>query len=415
MISGRDIIFISSIEWDFLWQIHQEIALQFALAGNRVLYIENTGIRSPRLKDSGRIIRRLRRWIRSLFSHGVREVLPSIFVTSPLVMPPFSASASRFLNRHLLIPRLRRISQKLGFNDPLLWAYLPTDTVVDLVRLLSKPHSVVVYYCGADFTLLASNAQQCRDHETELLKLSDLVLTTCSRLAERCRRYNGKVHIIPAVVNLDEFSLIENHEAATNPGTNLFSGLPRPIIGYVGGLHRFIDHELLFEVMRRRPDWSWIFVGAITSDMNKLAAMPNAHFIGQRPHASLAQYIKEFDVCLVPYVNNASTATVVPMKVNEYLAMGKPVVSTMLPTVCDFNDRHRVLITAPNQAEEFLKAIEDALSLPNDAEMSRRRREVAELGNCKIVLKTISQWLELALHEKSSPPATIESVVVPST
>src|SRR6266480_3218608 len=99
-VSAQDIIIISSIEWDFLWQVHQEIAFQFAATGNRVLYIENTGIRAPALQDAGRVASRLKRWAGSFFSHGVREVLPNIFVVSPLVAPPFGSGVSRFLNRH---------------------------------------------------------------------------------------------------------------------------------------------------------------------------------------------------------------------------------------------------------------------------------------------------------------------------
>jgi hypothetical protein len=74
MITGRDIVFISSIDWSYLWQVHQEIALRFAQAGNRVIYIENTGVRSPGLSDAGRILLRLKSWAKSLPSRGLRQV-----------------------------------------------------------------------------------------------------------------------------------------------------------------------------------------------------------------------------------------------------------------------------------------------------------------------------------------------------
>ena len=83
MITGRDIVYISSIEWTFIWQQNQEIAIRLARAGNRVLYIENTGVRSPGLGDASRIVSRLKRWIVSLGSRGVREVAPNLFVCSP--------------------------------------------------------------------------------------------------------------------------------------------------------------------------------------------------------------------------------------------------------------------------------------------------------------------------------------------
>jgi hypothetical protein len=89
MIKGRDIIFISSIDWDDQWQAPQELALRLTKAGNRVLYIENTGIRAPGLRDARRIKRRLKHWAGALLRRrSVRMVLPELGVLGPLVLPP---------------------------------------------------------------------------------------------------------------------------------------------------------------------------------------------------------------------------------------------------------------------------------------------------------------------------------------
>ena len=118
MLSGRDIILISSIEWEFNWQGHQEIASRLARAGNRVLYVENMGVRSP-----------------------------GLYVCSPLILPPFGSSTRHRLNRHLLLPLVLRAARSLRFEQDVIWTFLPTDTVATLVRMLSKPRGVVVYYC----------------------------------------------------------------------------------------------------------------------------------------------------------------------------------------------------------------------------------------------------------------------------
>ena len=89
MITGRDIVIISSIDWSFLWQVHQEIALRFARAGNRVFYIENTGVRAPRFSDARRIVSRLRNWSKSLRSERAGQVADNVSVISPLMLPPF--------------------------------------------------------------------------------------------------------------------------------------------------------------------------------------------------------------------------------------------------------------------------------------------------------------------------------------
>jgi glycosyltransferase involved in cell wall biosynthesis len=411
MITGRDIIFISSIEWNFLWQIHQEIASRLAKAGNRVLYIENTGVRSPGLRDAGRIALRLRHWIRALRSHGVREVAPNIYVTSPLVLPSFGPSWRRLINRRFLLPIIKRTARKLGMNDPLLWTYLPTDTAATLIHMLRTKNSVVVYYCGADFSQLTPSVEQFRQSEAAILEQSDLVFTFCSQLVEHCRKWNDNVHIVPAGVDMDAFPAKEinhndgEHSSAVFTSTKLaveqtFQSLPRPVIGYVGGLHKLVDYDLLVEMARERPQWSWVFVGPVQAEVGDLAKLPNIYLLGQKSHRDLVHYIRHFDVCLIPYLNNSSTATALPLKLNEYLAVGKPIVSTDLPTVLDFNLKHKILITSASKPEYFLQAIEQALCLHDDEDTIARRREVAALGDWQACLNSMSEWIEAKMREK---------------
>jgi glycosyltransferase involved in cell wall biosynthesis len=412
MISGRDIVFISSIEWNFLWQGHQEIARRLAAAGNRVLYLENTGVRSPGVRDAARVAFRLKRWSAALRTGGLREVAPNVHVCSPLVLPPFGSRWRRELNRRLFLPLIQRNARRLGFRDPLVWTYLPNDTTLDLIRSLRR--SAVVYYCVADFAQLTPHPDKLRAAERELIELSDVVFTQCSALTEMCRASNPNVHIFPSGVNLEAFPLDEEKTAASMKSQtvadeetiaasdeSLLRDLPKPIIGYVGGMHRHVDFDLLKEMAAARPAWSWVFVGAMQSDAAGLGQLSNVHLLGQKPHDKLAGYIRRFDVCIVPYVNNAYTETVVPTKINEYLAMGKPVVSTDLPTVREFNAKHHVLTTSPARAENFLLAIERALRLPVDRETALRRRRVAELCEWGAQLASMSDLIEESIAEKS--------------
>lgn len=292
----------------------------------------------------------------------------------------------------------------MGIKDPFLWTYLPTDTAMDLINLLATPSSLVAYYCGADFSHLTAQPQSLRRTEDQLLRRADFVFATCDELLDRCRAVTPNVQPIPAVIDLEQFQLHgpQSPGGSFSPDNDIPSSWSHPIIGYVGGLHRFVDYALLEKMARARPNWSFVFVGARSADSNGLETLPNVHLLGQRPHSTLSQYIREFDVCLVPYLNTEGTATVVPMKINEYLAMGKPIVSTDLPTVCDFNDRHRILMTVPNDAELFLKAIDQALRLPCDTATVRTRLEVAQLGDSKALVRTISQLFEARLKEKTS-------------
>ncbi len=415
MISGQDIICISSIEWDFLWQGHQEITKRFADAGNRVLYIENTGVRAPGIKDASRVWARLKRWTRSLGSSGVREVASNIYVCSPLILPPFGSGWQRRINRKILLPAIRRAARRLGMRGDVIWTYLPTDTALDLINQLRAPHSVVVYYCVDNFAQLTPRVSQLKQSEQAVLESSDVVFATHTALAASCAQWSRNVHVFPFGVDLKAFPLEKKARGASSDNSSngargqlsesVLPELARPVIGYVGGLHRHIDFRMLAEMARARPLWSWVFVGAIQTELTEFAALPNVHLTGQKPHGELVRYIREFDVCIVPYAESLYTATVVPTKINEYLALGKPVVSTKLPSVCEFNRRHDVLLTAAQQAGEFLHCVEEALRSPKDERTIERRREIAALGDWGATLARMSDLIETEVQAKKSAAA----------
>lgn len=405
MLTGRDIIYISSIEWNFLWQPHQEIALRLARAGNRILYIENTGVRSPGLGDAGRVLSRLKSWMGSLNSRGVREVAEGVYVCSPLVLPPFGSPVRKLINRHLLLPLIRRAARKLEMRDVLIWSYLPTDTVLDLIKLFRNQRSATIYYCMADFFQLTPNAAEIIESERLLVEQSDLVFAQCTKISNRLIKWANRVDIFPPGVDLEAFTFASNSVNIANgpksePAIENLRTLARPIIGYIGGLHRHVDFDLLAQMADARPEWSWVLVGPLQTSAEKLDGHPNVYLEGLKPHEELGSYLQRFDVCIVPYLKSAYTETVVPVKVNEYLAAGKPVVSTDLPTVLEFNERHRILITADNKCKEFLEGIEAALQLPNDLGMIARRREVAALCDWNVQIEAMSKLVETTLDEK---------------
>src|SRR5256714_13215897 len=142
MLTGHDIILISSIEWEFNWQGHQEIASRLARAGNRVLYVENMGVRSPGLRDARRVAQRFFHWAGSLLDGGVRQVSPVLYVCSPLILPAFGSRILHELNRRLLLPLLLRAVRSLRFDPDIIWTFLTTDTADALHRHLPKTSGV---------------------------------------------------------------------------------------------------------------------------------------------------------------------------------------------------------------------------------------------------------------------------------
>lgn len=415
MLSGRDIILISSIEWDFNWQGHQEIATRLARAGNRVLYVENTGVRAPGLRDARRVAQRFFHWAGSLADGGVRQVSPGLYVCSPLILPPFGSALRRRLNRHLLLPLLLHAVRHLRFDPEVIWTFLPTDTVVSLLRMLKRPRAVVVYYCIADFAELSPHRERILRSERSVIEMSDLIFAQGRRLAEHCAPGGGEVEIFPFGVNLNRFTKAGGNgnggannsaeggadAARRGAASDFMSALPRPVIGYVGGIHKFFDVGLLAEMARARPEWSWVLVGPLQTPLRELRRMPNVYLAGPKAHEELPEYIRGFDVGIVPYLSNGYTATVVPTKINEYLAMGKPVVSTDLPEVSSFNVRHGVIITSPNRPREFVASIETALRSAGEESVVNRLLDVAALNDWETRSERMSQLIERELRRKA--------------
>lgn len=406
MLRDRNIICISGIEWDFNWQNSQEMCSRLAAAGNRVLFVENMGIRAPGLKDAGRVWKRLLNWSQSLRTQGVRQVGKNLYVCSPLVLPPFGAK--RGVNARLLLPRVVRAARRLGMHDALVLTYLPTDTALDLVKQLRTPRSVVVYYRIDNLAALTPHAEELRLSERAMIETSDLVLANSRELACLPSELSDNVHVFPPSVNLDAFTPEANGDgphARLDPevreSVEHVRRLSHPLIGYIGAISNHINGELVEESVRCRPEWSWVFVGPGDAPLKELGDLPNVHFVGQQPHHSLADFIREFDVCIIPYRLNSYTATVVPTKLNEYLAVGKPVVSTNLPAVRHFDELHGVLTISDDVPENFLRAVESALKQSGEQEAARRRAAAA-YGDWDKRLAEVSALFEAAFKAKGA-------------
>jgi glycosyltransferase involved in cell wall biosynthesis len=323
-LSGRSIVLISSIDWGFLWQGHQEIAVRFAAAGARVFFVENTGVRTVRPSDAGRIVDRIRRSIIGQ-PRGERRTR-DVTVVSPLVLPFPRSRIARAVNERLLLPRLARTLREAGASDPVLFTFLPTPTARRLIELVRTPRSVLVYWCIADFRELSDLGSELIEAEAAIVRSADLVFVQGRAFADRFARVNPRIHTFQFGVNLERF------DVALPPADEVRS-LPRPVIGYNGGLHRHVDVGLIEKLADAFPHGSLVLVGPLQRNAEGLAARRNVHLLGQRPFDQLPALIAGFDVGLIPYVRSAYTDTVFPTKLFEYLAMGVPVVSTDLPEV----------------------------------------------------------------------------------
>ncbi len=392
MLKNENIICISSIDWDFIWQGHQEIMSTLAKNGNKVLFIENTGVRMPGLRDVFRIRDRINNWFKGV--KGIRKEADNLYVFSPLVLPFPYFGAARWINKHLILSILDRWIKVMNFSDPIVWTFLPTPLSIDIADNIVK--KFFIYYCIDNFSVSSGTAKKIKKSEKRLLKNIDLVFVTSGELYNYCSRYNDKVYKFPFAVNFKEFEKVRLEGA---PIPKEFKNIKSPIIGYVGGVHKWIDQDLVKYLAEKYPRYSFVFIGPLQADVSKLQVFKNIHFLGKKEHGKLPFFIKYFDAGIIPYLISEYTNNVYPTKLNEYLALGKPVVSTQLPEIIEFNKDYGNIVYVSEGKEKFGEHINKAINEDNQI-LKARRIEVSKDNSWESRIEKMSRLIQEEIEKK---------------
>lgn len=353
MLAGRDIICLASQSWDSHWCTPQQICSRLA-PKSRVLYVEP--LRSPLWKvrkaatQSREEAGPPRQAARNLWV----LTLPSVFV--PLALYRRLPFLRRF-NNALMSRLVARASKTLGFEQAVVWVYMITHQGAALM----SQSPLTVYDCIDEWAGATSDPALKRffsQLDRQLCTDADVLFLGSNQLAAPRRALNDCHALVPQGVELAHF-LPPDDAAATMPPE--LAALNKPIIGLVGVLNRErIDIELLRHLARSRPQWSIVLVGPVWEglDVAALEQHPNIHLLGNKPRELLGRYLAAFDVCMLPYLLNDFTRNIFPLKLFEYLAAGKPFVSTPIPACEEFPGLIR---TAPDHAS-FLTAVDQALA-----------------------------------------------------
>ena len=230
---------------------------------------------------------------------------------------PYSRIA-QWINRVLMVQSLRRWMRAVDFSRPVIWTFLPTPLAHELINHLDP--SLTIYYCIDDLASSSPEARKITSSEQAMFRRADLVFVTSEKLRQKASRDSSKVHFFPFAVRFQSF---EEARLGPRQAPDDIASLPRPVVGYVGGMHQWIDQDLAADVARRLPDVTFAYVGPPQCDLSRLEACPNIKLLGGKPHAMLPHYIREFDVGLVPYRLSDYTSNVYPTKLNEYLVDGR--------------------------------------------------------------------------------------------
>jgi glycosyltransferase involved in cell wall biosynthesis len=392
-LTERGIVCLSSIDWEFNWQGHQQIMSTLAERGNHVLFVENTGVRIPNLRDLPRLVARVRNRLRS--PGALRRERERLDIHPPMALPFPYSKVARAANRTILLRQIRRWMRATGVRKPILWTFLSTPLVLDLIQGIRPALSV--YYCADDLPETSEGARKILQSETQLFREADLVFVTSERLRARAAGSRSQVDLFPFGVDLAPF---ERAREANGPPPQEIAALPRPMIGFVGEVKRWIDQALLIEVAARMPHASFVLVGPAGIDVSHLARCPNIHLLGPRPHTEVPHYLKAFDAAIIPYRLTSATEAIYPAKLNEYLAMGLPVVSTPIAELVRLDASHAGMIFLAGTAEEFARALGEALH-SRTAEATARRVEMARGNSWALRIDRMIALVEEALAART--------------
>lgn len=329
-LSNQNIICFASSSWEAMWVNPQHLMSRLAKS-NRVLYVNNIGLRSPKMR--GADVKKAYERLKGFFG-GLRQPIQNLWVYSPIFFP--FLRTKKFigrLNDRLLLMDIKSYEKKLKFSSPILWIFLPTACGMK-GKLGEK---FVVYHCVDDYAANPGvDPNRIRELEKRLLKTADLVFVTSKTLYEDKKRFRGKdIHFVENVVDVEHF--LQGVRRAELPDD--MKNIPRPIIGYQGNISSYkTDLKLIEHIARARSDWSVVLVGPVgwgdpDTDVSALKALKNVFFLGQKSFDELPKYVANFDVCIIPFQVNESTNKSFPMKLFEYLASAKPVVSTALESI----------------------------------------------------------------------------------
>lgn len=334
------IVCLSNLAWErTLFQRPQQLMSHFEQVGCQVLYLARTSSRRWLRMEPGQ--RRI-----AFGKHGLAKNLPFIPLSGRRqLMNDLSMRAMRSSVRSFLLaaPAGKRV---LWLQHP---DYYPLAQAV--------AHDLLVYDAMDPFGAFAKTAPWVQAREQALLERADLVFTGGRSLHAQRQHQNPNVHCFPSGIDYPHFA------RAAEPGSvpEQLRAVGKPVLGYFGAIDRErLDWGLIERLCAARPDWQIVLIGPLVG-MNRLpVTLPNLHHLGAKSYDELPDYLRGFDVALIPWQINDLTRFMSPTKTPEYLASGRPVVSTPIPDVIgDYGDN--VLVAGETSA--FINACERAIAI----------------------------------------------------
>lgn len=356
------IICFGGVDWWYHNRGHYDIQMMREFSKLLpVVYVNSIGMRTPKVGEgrifAKRIARKLRSWAR-----GLTLVDKNFAVLSPVSVPKFHQTN---FARSMLAEHVKDAAAWMGIKNPLVWIAVPTAAEV-LDRL---DVSALVYQRTDRFEHFPGvNEERIRSYDLRLKQEADVTLfCSTSVFADEqaeCRR----AAFVDHGVDFNRFS--EAGDRIDRIPDDVRS-IRRPRIGFVGGIdaHTF-DPELFIDVASAMPDCSFVMVGGCSLP-DGWCKLPNVYLLGRRPFASVAEYMAACDVLIMPWNNSPWIKACNPVKLKEYLAVGRPVVTTPFDELTNYEG----VVTVAKTSDDFIRGIREALEHPVNRSKLRRRAE----------------------------------------
>jgi glycosyltransferase involved in cell wall biosynthesis len=342
-----------------------------------LLYVDSPGMRAPKAtaRDVRKILRKLQQAAKLPTQVGDR-----LWHCTVPQLPFRWLAGVTFLNERFARWALARAITHLRFTRYLLWFALPHPGF--LAGKLGE--DAVVYYCIDDYAahpgVDASAIQRCDD---ALTKVADWVFVAPPALMPAKLQINASARFSPHGVDAQLFA------RASDPLTEVptaIADLQHPVVGFFGSVADWVDVSLIAKLARERPSYSILLVGHVSTDVSELAGLANVRMVGAQRYESLPNWARAFDVAIIPYRRNRQVMNANPLKLREYLATGKPVVSVSTPEV----DRFAEFVAIARSADEFVTLVDKALRQDDPAASQRRMQSVADSSWDMRVAQTVA-------------------------
>jgi UDP-galactopyranose mutase len=332
------LICFSHLRWDFVYQRPQHLMSRFARA-RRVLFWEE-----PELRDDV---------VEPALSRRVCET-SGVIVCRPQLPSAFTSADQQAALRTMLDTVLAEESGPI-----VRWYYTPM--MLPFSRHIRA--ACTVYDCMDELANFKFAPPALLELESELLALSDLVFTGGYSLYEAKRSRHPSVHPFPSSVDRAHF--LKARQPGAEPADQ--AAIRGPRVGYVGVIDERLDLSLIAALADARPDLSVAMIGPVVKIAEEdLPRRPNIHYLGMKPYDALPDYIRGWDVALMPFALNDATKFISPTKTPEYLSAGVPVVSTPVTDVVRHYGEIRGVFIARG-GEQFVGAVEQAITLRQDS------------------------------------------------